>query len=109
MSVLLQLIPAYALCACRGDYTVEQQLCRWILACLDRSASNELIMTQHLSAAMLGVHREGITEAAGKLQKAGLIDYNRGHIAVLDQAGVQARACECYAVVKRQYNNSLPQ
>jgi CRP-like cAMP-binding protein len=93
--------------ACYRHHTLEQQLCRWILACLDRSASNELIMTQHLIAAMLGVRREGITDAAGKLQKAGLIDYSRGHIAVPDRAGVQARSCECYAVVKRQYDRLL--
>jgi CRP-like cAMP-binding protein len=94
--------------ACNRHHTLEQQLCRWILTCLDRSVSNELKMTQHLIAEMLGVRREGITKAAGNLQKAGLIDYSRGHIAVLDRAGVQARACECYAVVKRQYDNLLP-
>jgi CRP-like cAMP-binding protein len=93
--------------ACYRHHTLEQQLCRWILACLDRSASTELIMTQHLIADMLGVRREGITEAAGRLQKAGLIDYSRGHIAVLDRAGLQARSCECYVVVKSQYDRLL--
>jgi CRP-like cAMP-binding protein len=90
--------------ACNRLHSLEQQLCRWILSCLDRSPSNELTMTQHLIADMLGVRRESVTEAARHLQKAGLIDYSRGHIAVLERSGVQARACECYGVVRQQYN-----
>jgi CRP-like cAMP-binding protein len=88
---------------CNRHHSVEQQLCRWLLFSLDRLPSNKLVMTQELIANMLGVRREGVTEAAGRLQKAGLIQYARGHIAVLDRAGVEARACECYAVVKREY------
>jgi hypothetical protein len=87
---------------------VEQQLCRWLLMSLDRLASNELRMTQELIANMLGVRREGVTESAGKLQKLGLISYNRGHIAVLDRAGLETHACECYAVVKKEFDRLLP-
>jgi Mn-dependent DtxR family transcriptional regulator len=83
-------------------------LCRWLLLSLDRLPSNELIMTQELIANMLGVRREGVTEAAGKLQQAGLIQYNRGHITVLDRAGLKARTCECYAVVKKECDRLLP-
>jgi CRP-like cAMP-binding protein len=88
--------------ACNRHHTVEQQLCRWLLLTLDRLPSNELIMTQELVASMLGVRREGITEAAGNLQRAGIISYRRGHIAVLDRAGLEAQVCECYAVVKKE-------
>ena len=88
-------------------HSVEQQLCRWLLLTLDRVPSRELIMTQELVASMLGVRREGITEAAGKLQHAGFIRYRRGHIAVLDRSGLETRACECYAVVKKELNRLL--
>ena len=93
---------------CNRHHSLEQQLCRWILSSLDRLPSNELAMTQELIAHMLGVRREGVTEAAGKLQKAGLIHYSRGHIAVLDRPQLEARVCECYAVVKREYDRLLP-
>lgn len=93
---------------CNRYHTVSQQLCRWLLLSIDRSTSNELTMTQELIATMLGVRREGITEAAGKLQAAGLIRYSRGHITVLDRAGLEARACECYDVVKKEYERLLP-
>jgi CRP-like cAMP-binding protein len=88
--------------ACNRHHSVEQQLCRWLLLTLDRLPSNELVMTQELVASMLGVRREGITEAAGNLQRAGLIRYRRGHIAVLERSGLEATACECYAVVKKE-------
>lgn len=90
--------------ACNRHHTLEQQLCRWILSCLDRSPSNELTMTQGLIAAMLGVRRVGVTQAAGRLREAGLIHCSRGHIAVLDRPRLEARACECYAVVKREHD-----
>jgi CRP-like cAMP-binding protein len=93
---------------CNRYHSVEQQLCRRILSGLDRLPSNELTMTQEMIADMLGVRREGVTEAAGKLQKAGLIRYSRGHIAVLDRPRLEAQACECYAVVKREYDLLLP-
>ena len=93
--------------ACNRHHTVEQQLCRWLLLTLDRVSSRELIMTQELVANMLGVRREGITEAAGKLQRAGFIRYRRGHIAVLDRSGLETRACECYAVVKKELNRLM--
>jgi CRP-like cAMP-binding protein len=93
---------------CNRHHSVEQQLCRWLLLSLDRLPSNELSMTQELIANMLGVRREGVTEAAGKLQKAGLIHYSRGHITVLDRAKLEARVCECYAVVKKEYDRLLP-
>jgi CRP-like cAMP-binding protein len=93
---------------CNRHHSVEQQLCRLILSSLDRLPSNELTMTQELIANMLGVRREGVTEAAGKLQKAGLIHYSRGHIAVLDRPQLEAQVCECYAVVKREYDRLLP-
>ena len=92
---------------CNRHHTVEQQLCRWLLLSLDRLPSNELTMTQELIANMLGVRREGVTEAAGRLQKAGLIEYSRGHIIVLDRAKLEARVCECYSVVKREYDRLL--
>lgn len=93
---------------CNRHHSLEQRLCRWILSCLDRLPSNELGMTQELIANMLGVRREGITEAVGKLQTAGLIHHSRGRIAVLDRHRLEAQACECYAVVKRQYDRLLP-
>jgi len=89
--------------ACNRHHAVEQQLCRWLLLTLDRLRSNDLIMTQELVASMLGVRREGITEAAGNLQRAGCISYRRGHIAVLDRAGLESRTCECYAVSKKEF------
>ena len=92
---------------CNRHHTIDQQLCRWLLLSLDRLPSNELTMTQELIANMLGVRREGVTEAAGKLQKAGLIDYRRGHIKVLDRPGVEARCCECYQVVKSETDRLL--
>jgi CRP-like cAMP-binding protein len=93
--------------ACNRHHTVEQQLCRWLLLSLDRLPSNELTMTQALIANMLGVRREGVTEAAGHLQAAGLIHYCRGRITVLDRAKLEARVCECYAVVKRESDRLL--
>ena len=94
--------------ACNRHHSVEQQLCRWLLLTLDRVPSSELIMTQELVASMLGVRREGITEAAGNLQRAGLIRYRRGHISVLERSGLETRACECYAVVKKELGRLLP-
>ena len=94
---------------CNRHHSLEQQLCRWILSCLDRLPSNELTMTQELIANMLGVRREGVTEAAGHLQAAGAIHYSRGHITVLDRAKLEKRVCECYAVVKREYDRLLPE
>jgi CRP-like cAMP-binding protein len=92
---------------CNRHHAVEQQLCRWLLLTLDRLPSNELTMTQELIASMLGVRREGITEAAGRLQQAGCIRYRRGHITVLDRSGLEARVCECYAVVKKEHDRLL--
>ena len=94
---------------CNRHHSVDQQLCRWLLLSLDRLDSNDLTMTQELIANMLGVRREGVTEAAGKLQAAGLIRYARGHITVLDRPKLEARACECYAVVKKEFDRLLPQ
>jgi CRP-like cAMP-binding protein len=91
----------------RHHHSVDQQLCRWLLLSLDRLASNELTMTQELIANMLGVRREGVTEAAGKLQRAGLIRYSRGHISVLDRKALEARSCECYRVVKTESDRLL--
>jgi len=93
---------------CNRHHSVDQQLCRWLLLSLDRLASNELTMTQELIANMLGVRREGVTEAAGKLQSAGLISYRRGKITVLDRLGVETRSCECYQVVKKEFDRLLP-
>jgi CRP-like cAMP-binding protein len=93
---------------CNRHHSLDQQLCRWLLLSLDRLTSNELVMTQELIANMLGVRREGVTEAARKLQDAGLIQYSRGRIEVLDRPGIEARACECYAVVKRESDRLLP-
>ena len=87
---------------CNRHHSVDQQLCRWLLLSLDRLASNELVMTQELIANMLGVRREGVTEAAGKLQKLGVISYSRGHITVLDRPKLEELCCECYTVVKRE-------
>jgi CRP-like cAMP-binding protein len=93
---------------CNRHHSVDQQLCRWLLLSLDRLESDELAMTQELIANMLGVRREGVTEAAGKLQKAGLIHYQRGKITVLDRLGLEARVCECYEVVKAEFDRLLP-
>ena len=93
---------------CNRHHSVDQQLCRWLLLSLDRLASNRLTMTQELIANMLGVRREGVTEAAGKLQKAGVISYSRGEITVLDRTKLEAMCCECYAVVKRESDRLLP-
>lgn len=92
---------------CNRHHAVEQQLCRWLLQTLDRLPSSELTMTQELIASMLGVRREGITEAAGHLQQAGCIRYRRGHITVLDRSGLESRVCECYAVVKKEHDRLL--
>jgi CRP-like cAMP-binding protein len=94
---------------CNRHHTLDQQLCRWLLLSLDRLDGNDLVMTQELIANMLGVRREGVTEAALKLQKAGLISYARGRITALDRAGLEARSCECYAVVKKEYDRLLPE
>jgi CRP-like cAMP-binding protein len=94
---------------CNRHHSVDQQLCRWLLLSLDRLPSNQLTMTQELIANMLGVRREGVTEAAGKLQRAGLIRYSRGHITVLDRPGLEARVCECYQVVKKELDRLLPE
>jgi CRP-like cAMP-binding protein len=94
---------------CNRHHSLDQQLCRWLLLSLDRLPSNELVMTQELIANMLGVRREGVTEAAGNLQKAGLIEYRRGRITVLDRPGLEARACECYMVVKKECDRLLPE
>ncbi len=93
--------------ACNRHHSIEQQLCRWLLLTLDRLPSNELIMTQELVANALGVRREGVTEAAGNLQRAGIISYRRGHISVLKRAGLEAGSCECYAVVKKEIGRLL--
>jgi CRP-like cAMP-binding protein len=93
---------------CNRHHSIDQQLSRWLLLSIDRLESDELKMTQELIANMLGVRREGVTEAAGNLQKAGLIRYSRGHIKVTDRPGLEARCCECYGVVKREYDRLLP-
>jgi CRP-like cAMP-binding protein len=93
---------------CNRHHSIEQQLCRWLLLSLDRLATNELNMTQELIANMLGVRREGVTEAAGKLQRAGLIQYSRGHIYVVDRSKLEKRVCECYEVVKTEFDRLLP-
>lgn len=93
---------------CNRHHTVDQQLCRWLLLSLDRLPGERLVMTQELISNMLGVRREGVTEAAGKLQKAGIIRYARGRITVLDRGGLEALSCECYSVVKREYDRLLP-
>jgi CRP-like cAMP-binding protein len=93
---------------CNRHHSVDQQLCRWLLLSLDRLPDNQLVMTQELIANMLGVRREGVTEAAGKLQAEGLIEYSRGRITVIDRARLEKRVCECYGVVKREYDRLLP-
>ena len=93
---------------CNRHHSIDQQLCRWLLLSLDRLPDNKLTMTQELIANMLGVRREGVTEAAGKLQRLGVIDYCRGHITVLDRPQLEALSCECYAVVKRETDRLLP-
>jgi CRP-like cAMP-binding protein len=93
---------------CNRHHSLDQQLCRWLLLSLDRLSSNELAMTQELIANMLGVRREGVTEAAGKLQSGGLIHYSRGRITVINRPGLEARACECYQVVKTEFDRLLP-
>jgi len=93
---------------CNRHHSLDQQLCRWLLLSLDRLNSNQLLMTQELIANMLGVRREGVTEAAGRLQAAGLIAYSRGHITVLDRPRLEERTCECYAVVKKESDRLLP-
>ena len=94
---------------CNRHHSLDQQLCRWLLLSLDRLQGTELVMTQELIANMLGVRREGVTEAAGKLQAEGLIRYSRGRITVLDRRRLEARVCECYAVVKKEYDRLLPE
>jgi len=93
---------------CNRHHSLDQQLCRWLLLSLDRLEGNQLVMTQELIANMLGVRREGVTEGALKLQHAGLIQYARGHITVLDRAALEERSCECYAAVKKEYDRLLP-
>jgi CRP-like cAMP-binding protein len=93
---------------CNRHHSVDQQLCRWLLLSLDRLPSNQLTMTQELIANMLGVRREGVTDAAGKLQKEGVIEYSRGHITVLDRPRLEQLSCECYAVVKKETDRLLP-
>lgn len=93
---------------CNRHHSLDQQLCRWLLLSLDRLSGQELLMTQELIANMLGVRREGVTASALKLQKSGLIQYARGHIMVLDRDGLERRTCECYAVVKNEYDRLLP-
>ena len=93
---------------CNRHHSLDQQLCRWLLLSLDRLQGPELVMTQELIANMLGVRREGVTEGALKLQKAGIIQYSRGHITVLDRSELEKRTCECYMVVKREYDRLLP-
>jgi CRP-like cAMP-binding protein len=93
---------------CNRHHSLDQQLCRWLLLSLDRLQSNQLVMTQELIANMLGVRREGVTEAAGRLHKAGIIRYQRGHITILERAQLERRTCECYAVVRKEYDRLLP-
>jgi CRP-like cAMP-binding protein len=93
---------------CNRHHSLDQQLCRWLLLSLDRLPSNQLVMTQELIANMLGVRREGVTEAAGRLHRDRIIDYRRGHIIVLNRAQLERRTCECYAVVKKEYDRLLP-
>jgi CRP-like cAMP-binding protein len=93
---------------CNRHHSLDQQLCRWLLLSMDRLVGSELVMTQELIANMLGVRREGVTAGALKLQKAGLIRYGRGRIEVLDRTGLEQRVCECYAVVKKEYDRLLP-
>jgi CRP-like cAMP-binding protein len=106
MHVLLTQVAQTA--ACNRHHSLNQQLCRWLLIEVDRTASNELTVTQQLIADMLGVRREGITEAAGKLHNEGLIHHSRGHIKVLNRVGLEAKACECYGLVRREFDRLLP-
>lgn len=94
---------------CNRHHSLDQQLCRWLLLSFERLPSSKLVMTQELIGNMLGVRREGVTEAASNLQKAGLIRYKRGHITLLDRVGLEARACECYQVVKQEFDRLLPE
>lgn len=94
---------------CNRHHSLDQQLCRWLLLSFDRLPSNELVVTQEMIANMLGVRRESVTEAAGNVQRAGLIEYTRGRIAVLDRPGLEARACECYGVVRKELDRLLPE
>lgn len=94
---------------CNRHHSLDQQLCRWLLLSMDRLTGSHLLMTQELIANMLGVRREGVTEAVGRLQKAGLISYTRGKIEVIDRVGLEERTCECYAVVKKEYDRLLPE
>lgn len=105
---LALMVQTAQIAVCNRHHSLEQQLCRWLLACMDRLPGNEVQMTQDLIAAMLGVRREGVTEAAGTLQQAGLIHYSRGHIVVPDRRALEAHVCECYAVVRREYDRLLP-
>jgi Mn-dependent DtxR family transcriptional regulator len=93
---------------CNRHHSLDEQLCRWLLLTLDRLNGNDLTITQELIANMLGVRREGVTEAAGNLQRAGLIHYRRGHITVLNRKGLEERVCECYQLVKTEYDRLLP-
>lgn len=93
--------------ACNRHHTLDQQLCCWFLQCLDRIPSNELFITQEFIAQLLGVRREGVTAAAGKLQKAGIINYRRGRIFITDRAGLEAKSCECYSLIKKEYDRIL--
>ncbi len=93
---------------CTRHHSIDQQLCRWLLLTLDRLPTSELLTTQELIASMLGVRRESVTDAAGKLQRAGYISYRRGHISVLNREGLEANACECYAIVRKELNRLLP-
>jgi hypothetical protein len=95
--------------ACNRHHTIDQQMCGWLLYCLDRLRGSDVVVTQELLASVLGVRREGVTEAAGRLQAAGLIHCTRGRIAVLDRAGLERIACECHALVKKEYDRLLPQ
>ena len=92
---------------CNRHHSLEQQLCRWLLATLDRVPAREVVLTQYLISSILGVRREGVTEAAGRLQRAGLIRYRRGHISVLDRAGLETYTCECYATVRNENERLL--
>jgi Mn-dependent DtxR family transcriptional regulator len=94
--------------ACNRHHSLDQQLCRWLLLSMDRLQGDQIMMTQELIANMLGVRREGVTESAMKLQQSGLIRYARGHITVLDREGLEQRSCECYSVVRREYERLLP-
>ena len=111
-SVLLRYAQSYLTqvaqtAVCNRHHSIDQQLCRWLLISLDRLRSNELVMTQELIANMLGVRREGVTEAASRLQESQLITYRRGRITVLNRGGIERRSCECYQVVKTEYDRLL--